>query len=227
MYIPLAAMTFMVGTALFAFYSQQPELLPEGIKADRVFPHFIHTQLPAGLKGLVVAAVCAAATDSSFNCIATLVHEDIYKRYFRPGASEKESLRVLRGTTLLCGVIAVLISVAMTQVKQVLDAWWALAGIMAGGMLGLFLLGLISKRASNKAAILGVSVGTAAIVWMTVSLPSFTALLQGVFPRFQTPAWFMPYRFSWHEFMIPVVGTFLVLSVGLLSGIAWPRRQSS
>jgi SSS family solute:Na+ symporter len=201
LYIPLAAMTYLVGTALFAFYTAQPELLPEGIKPDRVFPHFIYTQIPVGLKGLVVAAVCAAATDSSFNCIATLFYCDIYKRYLRPKSTEREALLVLRGSTLACGVIAVGISIAMLQVQQALDAWWTLAGIVAGGMLGLFLLGLVCRRAGSAAALAGVVVGTLAIVWMTCS-------------GFAWPEHWAAYCFPWHEFMIPVVGTALVLLVG-------------
>jgi SSS family solute:Na+ symporter len=226
MYIPLAAMTFMVGTALFAFYSAQPGLLPEGIKSDRVFPYFIYTQLPPGIKGLVIAAICAAATDSSFNCIATLFHCDIYKRYLRPTVSERESLLVLRISTLACGVIGVAISIAMIRVKTILDAWWALAGIMAGGILGLFLLGLVSRRAGNKAAIAGVTVGTAAIVWMSLSLESFWGAIRAVAPNAQSPAWFQPYRFPWHDFMIPVVGTSLIVVVGLLVGLVSPRRDA-
>jgi len=216
MYIPLAAMTFLVGTALFAFYHVQTGLLPEGIKADRVFPHFIYTQLPGGIKGLVVAAICAAATDSNFNCIATLFHCDIYKRYFRPKASERESLAVLRIATLASGVIGVLISIAMIQSKQVLDAWWALAGIIASGMLGLFLLGIISKRASNRAAIISITVGTLAIIWMTISLKSFMDVIQRAIPGFSMPEWFLSIRYTWHEFMIPVVGTLLIIVVGVL-----------
>ncbi|HOX39743.1 MAG TPA: sodium:solute symporter [Candidatus Brocadiia bacterium] len=226
MYIPLAAMTFMIGTALFAFYSVQPGLLPEGIKSDKVFPHFIYTQLPAGIKGLVVAAICAAATDSSFNCISTLFHCDVYKRYFRPKVSERESLLVLRVTTIACGVLSVAISMAMIRVKTILDAWWTLAGIMAGGMLGLFLLGIISRRAGNKAAIAGVTVGTAAIIWMSLSLESFWGAIRAFAPEAKSPEWFQPYRFPWHDFMIPVVGTALIIAVGLLVGLISPRQES-
>jgi len=216
LYIPLAAMTYLVGTALFSFYASQPDLLPAGIKPDRVFPHFIYTQMPVGLKGLVVAAVCAAATDSSFNCIATLFYCDIYKRYLRPQVSEREAMKVLRCSTLACGVVSVGIAVAMLQVQQVLDAWWTLAGIVAGGMLGLFLLGIISRRAGSTAALSGIIVGTLAIMWMTLSLDSCGQVLRTVFPGFAWPASLAAYRFPWHEFMIPVVGTVLILLVGVL-----------
>jgi SSS family solute:Na+ symporter len=218
LYIPLAAMTYLVGTALFSFYATQPGLLPEGMPADRVFPHFIYTQLPSGLKGLVIAAVCAAATDSNFNCIATLFHCDIYKRYWRPGASETESLRVLRAATLACGAITVVIASAMLEVKQVLDVWWTLAGIIAGGMLGLFLLGLGTRRVDGRAAAIGVVGGTVAIIWMTLSTESCAQVIRSVFPGFDWPASWEWLRFRVHEFMIPVVGTLVVVLLGLLAG---------
>jgi len=226
MYVPLAAMTYMVGTALFAFYTAQPDLLPAGIRADQVFPHFIHTQLPVGVKGLVLAAVAAAATDSSFNCIATLVHGDIYKRYFRPQASERESMWVLRLSTIACGFAAVAVSVGMLHVRQALDAWWALAGIMAGGMLGLFLLGRLSRSAGPASAVIGVVIGTLAILWMTASLESFAATLRAFIPGFGIPRWFIPWRFPWHEFMIPVIGTTLVLAFGWLAAFFWKRPDT-
>jgi len=221
MYIPLAAMTYLVGTALFAFYSTQPGLLPGGVRADRVFPHFIYTQLPAGLRGLVVAGVCAAATDSGFNYIATLFQCDLYKRYLRPSASERESLRVLRGATLACGAASVAIAIAMVRVKQVLDAWWALAGIAAGGMLGLFLLGLLCRRAGSRAGAVGVAGGTLAILWMTASLPAFAEVVPGLgWPRALEAV-----RFPWHEFMIPVVGTAAVVGLGSLASLFLAKEK--
>jgi SSS family solute:Na+ symporter len=225
MYVPLAAMTFLVGTSLFAFYRLRPDLLPEGLPGDRVFPHFICTQLPAGLRGLVLAAVCAAATDSGFSYVATLIQGDLYKRYLRPAASDGESLLVLRGSTLLCGVVTVAVAAAMTRAKHALDAWWGLAGIAAGGMLGLFLLGLLCRRAGSRAGIVGVSGGTLAILWMTLSLPSFETTVAAVFPGFRWPLWMDPLRFPGHEFMISVIGTAAVMGLGILAGLFFPEEE--
>jgi SSS family solute:Na+ symporter len=62
LYTPAAAVFFFIGTALFAFYGARPDLLPSGVKPDQVFPHFIATQLPVGMAGLVVAAIFAATS---------------------------------------------------------------------------------------------------------------------------------------------------------------------
>ncbi len=178
LYLPISALLFFIGTALFAYYTAQPDLLPSTLnpieKPDQVFPHFIVAELPPGVTGLLIAAVFAAAmssVDSSLNCSATLFLQDIYKRYIRRRADvgERESMRVLYTATLVWGTAGTLTAMAMIHVKSALDAWWELAGIFSGGMLGLFLLGLIARRAKNAAAATGVVIGVMVILWMSLS----------------------------------------------------------
>jgi solute:Na+ symporter, SSS family len=209
LYVPVSAVFFLIGTSLFAFYTAQPELLPaeyqaEGM-ADRVLPFFIVTQLPPGATGLLIAAIFAAAMSTistSLNSSATLLLTDFYKRYARPKAGERESMLVLHIGTLVWGALGTGIALAMIGVRAALDAWWTLSGIFAGGMVGLFLLGVISRRAGNPAAATGVLTGVLAIVWMTLSLE--TQLL----PE--------PLRSPLHSYMTIVVGTLTILLVGLL-----------
>jgi SSS family solute:Na+ symporter len=214
LYIPLSAVFFMIGTALFAFYTARPELLPAALdaakKPDAVLPHFIGTQLPVGMAGLIVAAICAAALDSNLNCMATLSLCDVYRRYFRPQASEAESMRVLRAATLFFGVLGTGTALAMIEVKNALDAWWQLAGIFSGGMLGLFLLGMLSRAAGRTAGITGTAVGVAVILWMTLS-PNWPA-----------------FRSEFHGFLTIVFGTTAILLVGFLMGwVLQERRRGS
>lgn len=208
LYLPISALFLFIGTGLFAFYTVQPELLPPDVasRGDAVFPHFIVTQLPVGLTGLVIAAIFAAAQStlsSSMNCSATLVLCDVYLRYFRPGAGQRESLGVLRITTLVAGLLGTGAALAMMRIKTALDVWWDWAGIFSGGMLGLFLLGLISCRARNADAALGVAVGVLVIVWMTLST-------KAGWPE-AWAAWKSPF----HSFLTIVFGTASILLVGL------------
>ena len=212
LYIPVSAVFFLMGTALWAFYAGQPGLLPEGVAGDKVLPHFINTQLPAGVAGLVIAAIGAAATDSDFNAMATLINCDIYKRYFHPGASDRESMRVLRISTLVCGIASTAVALAMIRARTVLDAWWTLAGIFSGGMLGLFLLGLVSRKAGNAAALLGVVAGVLVILWMTLSLQETQGVLGWRWPEGT--------RSGASGLLINVVGTSTVLVIGLAVGLA-------
>lgn len=205
LYVPVAAVFFFIGTSLFVFYGSRPELAAEFVGADKAFPHFISTQLPAGAAGLVVAAIFAASMDSNLNSMATLTLRDLYQRYLRPGATERESLVVLRLSTLLWGVAGTLVGLAMIGVGTGLDAWWQLAGLFSGGVLGLFLLGLVSRRADNAAGALGVIIGVLVITWMT--LPSLAKALGRKVPRLlENPL---------HANMTIVVGTLTIFLVGL------------
>jgi SSS family solute:Na+ symporter len=166
---------------------------------DRVFPHFIAAHLPAGLTGLLIAAVFAAAMSSiatSLNSSATLVMSDYYVRFWRPKATDRARMRVLYAGTIAWGVMGTALALALVRLTQsALDMWWLLSGVLGGGMAGLFLLGMIS-RAGNPAAITGVITGVAVICWLT--LPKLI------------PDW----KNVVHASMIPVVGTLTILLVG-------------
>jgi len=172
---------------------------------DKVLPHFIVNRLPTGMAGLLIAAIFAAAMssiDTSLNSSATIVLADVYKRYLRPAAGEREAMAVLYTTTFLFGALGTGVAVALIGVTSVLDAWWLLSGIFVAGMLGVFLLGLVSRGATNAAAVAGAACGilvTAGIVVLVVA----------------------PKLWQWppsplHEFLIPVIGTATIVAVGLL-----------
>ena len=218
LYLPISALFFFIGTALFAYYYVQPELLPAALEAeahpDRVFPFFIVTALPDGVKGLLIAAVFAAAMSTistSLNSSATLLLTDFYQRYFRRDATEKESMAVLYGATLLWGIGGTAIAVAMIGVKHALDTWWELASIFSGGMLGLFLLGSVSRKVSNMPAFLGVMLGVLVIAWMSLS-KYFTGPLEA-------------FRSPFHGFLTIVIGTLVIFLVGLLTSPLFAKRQ--
>lgn len=213
LYLPIGALFFFIGTALFAFYRVQPGLLPPEIaaKPDEVFPFYISHGLPAGFAGLVVAGLCAAAMDSNLNCMATLFLRDIYARYWRPAAEERETMRVLHGSTVVFGFISIGAALAMIGNKSALDVWWNLAGIFGGGMLGLFLLGRLSARSGNGAAALGTVAGVAVMLWLALS-PKTAWLPEAL-------------RSPFHPLLTIVFGTATILAVGWLAGFAFPSHR--
>jgi SSS family solute:Na+ symporter len=168
-YIPLTAIFLYIGTTLFAFYSQGG--LGEGItKGDKVFPYFIATQLPIGLKGLVIAAIIAAAmstVDSNLNCSATVLLLDFYKRYFNPKISERASLVFLRSTTVVWGLLGTGFAILMIRAGSVLDIWWEISGIFGGGVLGLFILALLRVRLHLWQGLTSIGVSIIVILWGT------------------------------------------------------------
>lgn len=222
-YLPISILFLWIGTSLFAYYSAQPELLPENLQAnilkgkgDGVFPFFIVSGLPTGVSGLLVAAIFAAAMSTlstSLNGAATLTLADFYRRYYRPEADAKESMVVLYASTFFWGVLGTATAMAMMEVKSILDVWWKLAGIFSGGMLGLFLLGFLSGRARNPSAIIAVVAGVAVILWMTVS---------------QTDIWpeaWASAKSPFNSFLVTVFGTLAILLVGFVLTLMLDRSR--
>lgn len=219
MYVPISAVFLFIGTALFGYYTLQPDMLPDALDAvtrpDQVFPHFIHQALPVGVSGLVIAAIFAAAQStlsSSINGAATLILQDLYRRYLRPQADRRECMRVLRTATVVYGLAGTGMALTMIHVEDTLKAWWSLAGIFGGGMLGLFLLGMI-PRVRNNAALIGVGLGVLVILWMSLS------------PRL-SDGW-SAFRSPFHSHLVIVFGTLTILSVGFLIGIFASRNRGA
>lgn len=211
LYVPVSIVFFYIGTALFAYYTAQPDLLPAELKApgagDKVFPYFIVNGLPAGITGLLIASIFAAGMSTvatSLNSTATIILSDYYKRYFNKQANEKSSMKVLYSSSLIFGVLGTLIALALVGVKSVLDAWWGLASIFSGGMLGLFLLGYLSKKVRNVDAAVGVIVGALIIIWMSLSPIYFK---QGALLAFRSP---------FHNNLTIVFGTLAIFLVGFI-----------
>jgi SSS family solute:Na+ symporter len=136
------------------------------------------------------------------NASATVFSVDIYQKYVKPDLAPRESLRLLYIATTVFGILGMITGIAMIGVKSVLDVWWMLSGIFAGGMLGLFLLGIISRNTKNAEALTATLLGIVVIIWMTFSytLPEEYAFL----------------RNPLHQNMIMVVGTLTIFLTGLL-----------
>lgn len=211
LYVPVSMVFFYIGTALFAYYTAQPDLLPEALRApgagDKVFPHFIVNGLPVGITGLLIAAIFAAGMSTvatSINSTATIILSDYYKRYINKVADEKSSMKVLYSSSLIFGALGITIALALVGVESILDAWWALASIFSGGMLGLFLLGYMSKKIRNIDAAIGVVVGALIIIWMSLSPICFT---KGRLLAFRSP---------FHSYLTIVFGTLAIALIGFL-----------
>ena len=220
LYIPVSLIFFYIGTALFSYYTAQPDLLPAELRVpgagDKVFPHFIATGLPAGITGLLIASIFAAGMSTvatSLNSTATIILSDYYKRYFNKEADEKSSMKVLYSSSLIFGVLGVTIALALVGVESVLDAWWGLASIFSGGMLGLFLLGYLSKRVRNIDAVIGVIIGALIIIWMSLS------------PLFFTEGNLLAFRSPFHSNLTIVFGTLAIFLIGFIMTRLFSKKK--
>ena len=179
LYIPVSFVFVYIGTALFSYYTAQPELLPDGVVGDKVFPYFIVHGLPAGVTGLVIASLFSAGMSTistSINSSATIVLTDFYKKLRKRESTPREEMAVLYVASAAVGALGVLVGILMMQIEGVLDAWWKLASIFSGGMLGLFLLGLVSHTIRRENVVIAVAVGLAVIAWMSFLAPLHTYL---------------------------------------------------
>ncbi len=183
--------------------------------ADKVMPHFMVNKVPTVFLGLIVAAILSAAMStisSGMNASATVFTKDIYKRYFNKTATDKKEFNILYISTVVFGVIGLCTGLAMIGIKSILDIWWELSGIFAGGMLGLFLLGLISKQTKSPEALIAVMVGVIVILWLTFSD--------------KIPADYSYLKSSLHKNMIIVVGTLTIFLIGIIiTKIIQPQRH--
>ena len=202
LFIPVSAVFFMIGTGLYAFDKVHPGVLPDGVGADYVFPFFIVNELPVGLTGLLIASIFAAGMSTiatSVTSSSTIILTDYYQR-FRKHAGNRERMLVLKLSSVGVGVAGILVAFAFMSVQSALDAWWALASIFSGGMLGLFLLGYISRKARNFDAVLGVVCGVILVCWIVIS----------------------PFV---HANLAIVFGTLLIFLVGFLSANLFNKRR--
>ena len=179
LYIPVSLVFVYIGTALFSYYKAHAGLLPEGVVGDKVFPYFIVHGLPTGVTGLVIASLFAAGMSTistSINSSATILLTDFYKRLRKAQSSPRQQMAVLYVASAAVGIVGVVVGMLMMKIDGVLDAWWKLASIFSGGMLGLFLLGLVCHKVKRANGVVAVAVGLAVIAWMSFWAPLHTYL---------------------------------------------------
>jgi SSS family transporter len=206
--IPVAILFVSIGLGLWVYFKQNPALAPSG--QESAFPHFIKTVFPLGVRGLVVAAILAAAMsslDSALNALASVSVHDLWR--VREDANPKV-LRSARLISLFWGVLLILTAMLLAWYHQQILAQATLSsdtsrsnelltlalGVMAclyGPLLGVFLVGLFTRRGSCRSVLAGIFCGLLA-----------TALLRS--------AMFFELGWTWHI----VVGTLVCVTVSLL-----------
>jgi SSS family solute:Na+ symporter len=147
-------------------------------------------------------AAAMSTISSSMNASATIFLVDIYQRYGKPKTTSGQSLQILYRATVGFGLLGMATGIAMIGIKSILDVWWLLSGIFASGMLGLFLLGIISRSTKGPEALTATIIGLVVILWMT-----FSAYIPDEMAAFRSP---------FHQNMIMVIGTLTIFLVGLL-----------
>jgi solute:Na+ symporter, SSS family len=192
------ALFLFIGASLWVFY-HDPSLKP-----DKVFGKFIVSYLPTGILGLVIAAVFSAAMGSlagSLNSSSTTIVNDLYRPLTRRN-DEAHLLRLSRGLTVVWGVVLMTGAFVATHLEgHVVIKVLAIASFVTGILLGLFLLGILTRRVGQSAALVGMLAGVSAVSYA----------------KFGTPlAW------PWYA----LVGSSTVFTIGLASSYLAPSSPA-
>ncbi len=220
--VPVWALFMLIGSLLFVFYNSGAAILPEGINADQTFTYFIGTELPVGAVGLVLAALIAAAVsslDSDMNCLAAIGVEDFYQR-FKPNCTDKDRLVVGRLLVLFSGIAMSVVALlyAAWDGEGVLGVVFELYAIFSAGIVGIFLLGLFSKRANKQGLYIGIA---ACIAFTAYAVLTTTKIGDG------GVIWDLGnYNFPHHKYMLGVYSHLIVLIVGYFASFLFKSENA-
>jgi SSS family solute:Na+ symporter len=214
--VPVWALFMFIGTGLFSFYELSSTPLPEGIKPDAVFPHFILSELPVGVTGLIISALTAAAIsslDSDINCLSAVAVEDYYGR-FKKNATEKQKLVFGKWMVVASGLGALIVAsiYVLMDGKGVLGIIFTLYAIFSGGIAGMFLLGLFSKRANKKGLYVGIAASVTFTAWAVLTSSKVGS---GDDQRLILDMGSL--NFTQHKYMLGVYSHLVLFGVGLLA----------
>jgi SSS family transporter len=197
------ALFLTIGAMLFVYYSDA-RLTPPAI-ADRIYPAFIWNNLPAGVAGLVIAAILAAGMSNlsaALNALASTSIMDFYRPLRRAALSETDALRLARWATVAWGVALFSIGLVARHWGSVLEAGLTIASILYGSLLGVFLLGLLTRRVGPNAALVAMAAGLSLMLY--VKLATTIA-------------------FTWYV----LIGTAVTFAVGLASSYILRERAAA
>jgi SSS family solute:Na+ symporter len=159
-----------IGTVLYSFY-QHSEALPEGFNTSALVPYFAVTALPAGISGLLIAAIFAAAQStisSSLNSISACVTVDIRDRFFPPKDGQaRTGVAFSRTVIVIVGALSVgaALYLSATDQAQTWDLFLSITGLFGVPLAGVFALGIFTKRANTSGVLAGLLLG-AALAWV-------------------------------------------------------------
>lgn len=158
--IPIAILFFLIGTALYVFFKSHPELLSVGMQnTDSIFPHFIMRRLPAGVAGVLIAAIFAAAMStlsSNINSTSTVLTEDFFRKV-RKNASDKQRMRFARLSGVAVGGLGLLMAILLAtfDIASLWDQFNLFLGLFTSGLGGLFMMGIFTRRIGTRSAFTG------------------------------------------------------------------------
>ena len=205
----------LIGAGLYVFYGLHPTVFAS---ADRIFPSFIVREMPIGVAGLMVAAILAAAMSNlsaALNSLSSTTVVDFYMRW-RPAAEDRERIMISRASTVMWALVLFAIAVYSVGVGgkgHVVEIGLSIASVAYGALLGVFLLGTLTKYATQTGAIIGMIVGFGLNVALWQQ-PHAIALSNGLtLPKV---------AFTWYV----LIGSVVTFAVGSLMSLIFRSRKN-
>lgn len=192
----------LIGVLLFVYYQDAGLAAPK--PPDRIYPSFVWNNLPPGLAGLIIAAILAAAMSNlsaALNSLASTTIMDFVKPLSRRERTDEQWLTLARRSTVVWGAILFGIALIAQGVDSVLQAGLSIASVVYGALLGVFLLGVLTKRVGEYAAMAGMAASLAVMVYVK---------------------WGTPIAWTWYV----VIGTSVTFIVGLVASL-FEKKESS
>jgi SSS family solute:Na+ symporter len=159
--LPGGFIFYVIGTVLFAFYKAHPERLDPLLPIDATFPLFIAAELPAGVTGIIIAGIFAAAMgtlSSTINSVATLLSVDFYEKLAK-NPTQQRSVRFAEWMSVVVGLVGIGLALLLSlyDIHSLLDLTIELAGVLGGGFAGAYTLGMFTKRANSQGVAIGIT----------------------------------------------------------------------
>ena len=157
--ILIGILSNVLGIAIFSYFRAHPEQFSPTAQNDQIVPLFVTQAMPAGFAGMVIAAIFASAmatVASAMNSVATIYTEDFYPK-IRPKATDQQRLRTLKITSYVVGVVgtSMALLLAGTNPKSLMVVWSQIVSLMGGGVVGVYSLGMFTKRVNGFGAVCG------------------------------------------------------------------------
>ncbi len=164
--VPISFTLYLAGVALFVYYQGRTDGLAGLANPDAVMPFFAVHELPAGVSGLIIAAIFGASMavmSAGINSLTTATTVDFYQRLFRPGASAQRLAVVGRLGTAAWGLAMTGLALFAGRLGELVNAYNLVSSHISGPLLGIFLLAVLNKRATSAGALIGAGAGLSVV----------------------------------------------------------------
>ncbi len=210
--VPVLLLFNFIGACLYGFYQLAGAEAPP--IADHILPHFIIHFLPAGITGLMLAAILAASMSSlssDLNALASVLSGDYFQRFF-PKLTDRRQLAIGRAMVCVMGVAAAGVAFMLIpgeDSRPLAERALTIAVIVSTGSLGLFMLGFLSRRATRTGAIAGIIAAVSFTAWGVLTEPSARLIDLG------------NYNFAMNSILIGIFAHVVLFTVGLLVSVTF------